>query len=477
MRCSERVPESAVGEVINPASGGSMQVHTIGLSLIMTLACPALTFGEGVTVVTAFPGNQGPGWKSSIDAAGAVGPRHVVAFDVVGFVAQDKASGKELQRFSASEFWQQVQPAGSFAPKENPNDSRIVYDPLSKRWFACAAGTTEPDCFLAVSTSDDPTQPWNGIKLPLPRINPYMKMGVDRNGLYVCSCNGHPDLQQAVNCYVIPKRDAVAEGGPVLDRAQTFEGLPLSTMPAMDPDPHKEPDAPAVLLANEYHTGRCGELYLYRIKWNGTRATISESQTVKLSRDYLTPDNSTPQMEAVQPAPGPGLRAGGGGRRLDCTIIRNGSVFGSNGAKRTSSARLGVLWYEIRISDGAVLQEGFVDHPQRDYIFPSVAVDGRGNVGIGCTGTSESEFPSIYVMMRAVGDAPGTMRTPIVAAPGTTYYHYAGARTINLSHYSTTCIDPSDPGLLWTYQAYSNSTVDKQWCTAWAAFRLREITE
>jgi hypothetical protein len=41
-------------------------------------------------------------------------------------------------------------------------------------------------------------------------------------------------------------------------------------------------------------------------------------------------------------------------------------------------------------------------------------------------------------------------------------------------HYSTTCIDPSNPSLLWTCQAYGNSTVDRQWCTAWAAFQLPE---
>ena len=42
----------------------------------------------------------------------------------------------------------------------------------------------------------------------------------------------------------------------------------------------------------------------------------------------------------------------------------------------------------------------------------------------------------------------------------------AGVAAINLSHYTPTCIDPSNPDLLWTYQAYANSTVDRQWCTA-----------
>jgi hypothetical protein len=116
-----------------------------------------------------------------------------------------------------------------------------------------------------------------------------------------------------------------------------------------------------------------------------------------------------------------------------------------------------------------------VDSPDRDFIFPSVAADGEGNVGIGCTGTSQTEFPSVYVMMRSAADPANTMRRPVVAVPGTTSYHYAGAKAVNLSHYSTTCIDPSNPGLLWTCQAYSDSKKDRQWCTSWAAFQMGDV--
>ncbi len=35
----------------------------------------------------------------------------------------------------------------------------------------------------------------------------------------------------------------------------------------------------------------------------------------------------------------------------------------------------------------------------------------------------------------------------------------------------------SAPTLFWTYQAYSASDVDKQWCAAWAAFKLAPSAE
>src|SRR5262249_8452315 len=75
----------------------------------------------------------------------------------------------------------------------------------------------------------------------------------------------------------------------------------------------------------------------------------------------------------------------------------------------------------------------------------------------------------------SLSDPASTMRRPVAAVPGTTSYHVEGAKAVNLSHYSTTCIDPSSPGLLWTCQAYGASKKDRQWCTAWAAFRIAEV--
>ncbi|MCX8156047.1 MAG: hypothetical protein N3J91_06345 [Verrucomicrobiae bacterium] len=421
-----------------------------------------------VRVVTAFPANRGPGWKQTIDVAGAVGPRHVVAFDEGGFVVQEKATGREVQRFAPREFWRRVQPAHTLVPQAEANDPRILYDPLAERWYACAAGTTVADCFLAVSTSADPTGPWKGVKLPLPPIDPYMKMGLDKHALYICSCNGDPDWRKGMNCYVIPKQDVLAPDGPLLHRAQTFTGLIFALMPALDLDPRKPPEAPHALLINEFSEGLCRQLFLYRLTWSAGRAALSAPQTIPLSRTYYTPATNL----AVQPAPGPRLRAGGGNRRLESAFVFQGSLFGCHGAKRAPDSRPGILWYEIRLRDGALLQEGFVEDAHSDYLHPSLAVDARGNLGLGCTRTSETEYPSVYVLMRAPTDPPHTLRPPVLAMRGTTCYRYGDYPAINLSHYSSTCVDPVAPGRLWTYQAYGNSPVDKQWCTAWAAFEL-----
>jgi hypothetical protein len=69
------------------------------------------------------------------------------------------------------------------------------------------------------------------------------------------------------------------------------------------------------------------------------------------------------------------------------------------------------------------------------------------------------------------------MRAPVRAVPGTTYYRSApsgNTNAIGWGNYSSTCIDPLDPTLIWTCQEYANSTVQHQWSTAWTAFRLNQ---
>jgi hypothetical protein len=62
---------------------GSAELLRTGASagVVAFLARTLVAEGDGVSIVRSFPGNTGPGWKDSIDVAGAVGPRHVVSFD------------------------------------------------------------------------------------------------------------------------------------------------------------------------------------------------------------------------------------------------------------------------------------------------------------------------------------------------------------------------------------------------------------
>ena len=144
-----------------------------------------------------------------------------------------------------------------------------------------------------------------------------------------------------------------------------------------------------------------------------------------------------------------------------------------NGAKRSLESRCGIFWCEVRVSDGAVLQEGFVDDDKCDYVIPTLAVDAKGNIGLGCTRSSETEFPSAYVMVHGATDPKGTMRPAVLGVKGTTTYSpkTAAPHGIPWGNYNSTCIDPADGLIFWTSQQYAIYDVPGQWSTCWTAFR------
>jgi hypothetical protein len=150
-----------------------------------------------------------------------------------------------------------------------------------------------------------------------------------------------------------------------------------------------------------------------------------------------------------------------------------GTVFSCNEAKRDLKSRCGIFWCEVSKSQGVVLQEGLIDSPDCDYLAPSLAVDSNGSVGIGCTRTSASEFPSACVMGRRATDPMNTMGEPVLAFKGTTVFSVSKPGAIPWGNYSS-CIDPVDKTLFWTYQEYAGSSVPNQFSTCWVAFKIQQ---
>jgi hypothetical protein len=76
------------------------------LTLVAFLLAPMPAVrAADVTIVRAFPADQGPGYrKPAPDAAGAVGPHHAVVVDDRAFVAVDKATGKAVRDLTQHDF-------------------------------------------------------------------------------------------------------------------------------------------------------------------------------------------------------------------------------------------------------------------------------------------------------------------------------------------------------------------------------------
>jgi hypothetical protein len=419
-----------------------------------------------VTIVATFPGDSAVGPKATPDNVGAAGPEHVVDFTCANVVVHEKKTGNVLQRKTQVQFWKDL----GFE-NVSPNDPRFMYDPLSARWIGTIADDRAHHLFLAVSTSSDPTQPWKGVQTPFDSPDFGFRAGVDRNGYYGCWWNRNSDTHKMMSCCAIPKEDLIAAPGPDLSHVQVFTDLEIESFPETDLNPDKPAGAPEILLNREFGNS-FSKMYLYRITWTGKTAAISKVQSLPLSKTYFSPNGNSQQNQAIQPEPGAKLRADEG-RRTSCVYTYEGSMFSCNEAKRDVKSRCGIFWCEIRKSDGAVLQEGLVDSPDFDYLAPSLAVDSTGNVGLGCTRTSSSEFPSVCVMGRKPTDPKNTMGEAVLALKGTTVFTINKAGVIPWGNYNSTCVDPVDKSLIWSYQEYAGSSTANQFSTCWVAFKIQ----
>lgn len=412
--------------------------------------------GSGLSIVSQFDGAAGPGYKDHPDLGGAVGPSHVV--DMVGsaFVVHDKATGAVVQNLTQAQFWT----AAGITPGKL-NDPRVMFDPLVNRWYAATAA---PADVLAISVDADPTHAWKAITLdPTLQGDLTPRIGFDANGVYVCSYGGNLDAI----CFALPKADVLwtGSGAPSQAHQATFTNQTWELTPVVDTDPAKPATAPECLLTRigpQAGTNMPIQLALAKVTWSGTTATISPTQTISTSLTYTMP------VSAVQPS-APLIR-GVEDHRTWTTVQANGNLYTAVGSELGS--RIGFHWFEVRVSDGAVLQSGTLADPSYDAMFPTVAIDGNGSLGIGFTKTSASEFPSVYVTGRLATDAPGTLRPPVLATAGTATYSCT-MTPVGWGTYSSTVVDPSAPGTMWTYQEYGASATACAWTTRWVAFQIR----
>ena len=145
------------------------------------------------------------------------------------------------------------------------------------------------------------------------------------------------------------------------------------------------------------------------------------------------------------------------GRLLKHLTYRNFGTHGglvANTAIPRDFARNGVgaqpFWAEFRVSSttGAItkFQEGAYSPDAAFRFMASVAFDSKGNIGIGFTHTSATDFPGIRVAGRNVEDAVGTMRSELTMFTGT------GSQIDGLyrwGDYSSLSLDPADNCTFW----------------------------
>ena len=368
-------------------------------------------------------------------------------------------------------------------------DPIVLYDHLAGRWLLSeisSAGNTM--CVYISKTSDPIGGGWFVYAFSMPTFPDYPKYGVWPDAYYV-STNQDPPAAHAL------ERTQMLQGLPAT--YQTLTALPLSgfaiqalTPADLDGDEPPPPGAPGIFMRH-YDTEAHGppgvpvdmlELYQFHVDW-GTPAnsTFAFSAIINVSefdsdlcgltfpRECFEQPGSTvlldPFREVIM------------WRLVYRNFGTHESLIGNFVTDVTGADNGGIRWFEVRRQPAGAGLRGMSYwnlHQEGTYIageltlnhwMGSIAMDGAGNIALGCNVVNSAVYPGLRLDGRLWSDPLGVMTngaTPIAEGAGANPNSRYG-------DYNALTLDPVDDCTFWFTGEYNPTS---SWGTRIATFRF-----
>jgi len=365
-------------------------------------------------------------------------------------------------------------------------DPILLYDQEVDRWllteFASVGART---VLVAVSDTPDPRGTWTAYKFQTPRFPDYPKYGIWRDGYYFTA----NETGNNFPIYAINREDMLAGEDTVRFQRLTvpkiggvgFEvGQPVD-WDGLNPPPDGSPMILVKLNDDAWGTTARDEILLHRITidWD-----TSSNSMVEVEGIPTTPfDTDGCQLESTggfSCIPQPNNQGIDGGE----WIIMNKAVYRHFADHEafvmcflvdvTGEDVGGIRWMEFRRTPGEewhIYQEGTVGSDDGLHRFMgAIAIDGRGNIGLGYGVSGYSKFPSLRFTGRYSTDPPGEMTF-------TEYEVVSGGGSWGSDRYGdyfSMSVDPADESTFWFTGQYIPSNND--WSTRIVAFAASRDT-
>ena len=412
------------------------------------------------------------------DSNGAIGPSHFVEFINGRFSVYDKAAGNNVQSMTDKTFWTS---AGVNLDGLEVSDPRIIYDPLSSRWFASQIDLNRTSLIsnrflLAVSATSDPTGAWKAVAWqadPGGTFTDFPRLGLDVNGVYLTGNQFDAAGYFAGVLFTsIPKADLLLETPTATNLtcsgllpAQNY-GFSLEPVLNFNPTNSAEP----VLAVESDGTD-------FQYHFNLKLFSVSNSASAKAAFGSITSVAVPPYFVPLNPYQPDGQNSlDDGDLRIGSYVVQVGdNIYAVHGVEQIlpeGSQRAALRWYRIGASDCQLRESGTISDTNLDLFYPSLAVNTDGFVVIGFNGCSTNTYVSSYAVAgRTINDHTYFSEKALLKAGSDNYEVNLGG--VRWGDYSTTTVDTSNPSHFWTIQEYPSSA--NVWSTAITELIVTEI--
>jgi hypothetical protein len=442
----------------------SRRFHLSAASLVIVLAgaaCGAEPGDEAITEIRSALASPAPlstvlgetiGNSGLIppDSNGAVSGSFILT-TVNGFINVKNRSGALLFSQNRDAFW--GEPNGAFDPQAR-------FDPVAGRFIITSASNqgdaVNSRLLMAVTQTSDPTGAWHKFAIPADPEQlawlDFPQLGYNGKWIVVSGANiGIPGGRSQDVLWIFNKAALYAGTNSfqriVVDNTDRTLLRPAETYDSAQQD--------QFFLRNV--TAPAGNVELVRLTGPIGSASLVAVGMIPSPTAFSFDEVTLPQAGG-QPTD---LRASG--IDVQHVVLRNGSIWAvQNLVPQALPRRSSLQWLQIGTT-GVLQSSGLVDDPsgQAMFFMPSLAVNTNNDFLIGYSRFSPVTFPSAAYSAHSQGDAPGSIRDPLVYRPGTAPYF-----ADRWGDYSHTQVDPVNGTDFWTVQELSIG--GSSWETWWA---------
>ena len=394
----------------------------------------------------------------------AVGPDHVMVLtnNGVGIRIYDK-QGTLLKSISSDAWWSAVWPSQS-------GDPQVIYDHYSGRWVmvfmqiddvALQAGD-----LIAYSDDSDPLGTWYMYRLPSTLWGDFPQIGFDEEAIYIATNNfSFAGVGQYAKIRIISKAELYASNAGALTYKDIWNiSLPGSGTGAWNLRP-----------SFQYSSGG-GHYFMYAGR-NGGNSYAVYKLTNPTTTPVLTGVNIPvpfygPTPLANQLGGGTPLIESGGSPIRNAPIFRDGFLYATHSIRNSVYPTYASIKYaKINVTTNTVVESAELGADKYYYIYPAIAVDKDGNVGITCSRSADGEYMGAYYTSRRFNDPAGLSASlPLQAGLGNYVKTFGGTRN-RWGDYMGMFLDPADEYSMWMFTEYAST--NNNYSTAVGQIRLQ----
>lgn len=422
------------------------------------------------------------------DTDGDIGPNHYVQMVNAMIAVFDKQTGVPLLGpIDNNTIWGGF---GGDCAVTNDGDPIVKYDQFADRWLVSqfsVSGSQLLEC-VAISATPDPAGAYHRYAFAYDEFPDYPKFGIWPDGYYVTYNMYNPitfDFLSATTCAL--ERKAMLVGAAASQQC-TVAPQEYALLPA-DADGTEPPPAgsPAYVLGESWDDNEKLTMYKFHVDWD-TPANSTWTGPISLDVDPFTwACVDVSRGRCVPQADTDVLLEVLGARLMNRLAYRNFGTHESLVANHTVAmdgqlgltAQTGLNWFEVRDLQQAtptVYQDGTSADPDNTTFrwMASMAMDKVGNMALGYSKSSSTQYPSIAYTGRLAGDPLNQMtQAEATVVAGTGSQTGSSARW---GDYSSMQVDPVDDCTFWYTNEFLSTTSAKDWETWVTSFKYNECS-